>query len=83
MSPLIATLECPHGNGEDSCGAEGVRSVGIDGDGKGRKDHLKGGIREDRCVLLTREADSKDDPRRQNREVLETLMAELKMVRRV
>jgi hypothetical protein len=51
MSPLTAKLKCPHGNGEDTHGAEAVTEVASDEDGGGRKDHLEGGSGEDRCVL--------------------------------
>jgi hypothetical protein len=43
MSPLTAKLKCPHGNGEDTHGAEAVTEVASDEDGGGREDHLEGG----------------------------------------
>ena len=44
-------LKCPHGNGEDTHGAEGIKEVASNGAGQGRKDHLKGDRGEDRCIL--------------------------------
>jgi hypothetical protein len=41
--PLTATRKCPHGNGEDTHGAEAVTEVASDEDGRGREDHLEGG----------------------------------------
>jgi hypothetical protein len=43
MSPLTAKLKCPHGNGENTHGAEAVTEVASDEDGRGREDHLEGG----------------------------------------
>jgi len=43
MSPLTAKLKCPHGNGEDTHGAEVVTEVASDEDGGGGEDHLEGG----------------------------------------
>jgi hypothetical protein len=48
---VLAKLKCPHGNGEDTYGAEGVKEVASNGAGEGRKGHLKGGKGEDRCIL--------------------------------
>jgi hypothetical protein len=62
MSPLTAKLKCPHGNGEDTHGAEAVTEVASDEDGGGREDHLEGGRGEDRYVLPAGEADWASDP---------------------
>jgi len=45
MSPVTARLQCPHGTGEDTDGAEAVTAVACDEDGGGREDHPEGGIR--------------------------------------
>jgi hypothetical protein len=51
MSPELLKLKCPHGTGEDTHGAEGVKEVASDGTGEGRKDYPEGGRGEDRCIL--------------------------------
>lgn len=61
MSPLTATLKCPHGR-ETLNGTEAVASVAHDEDGGGREDHLEGGRGEARCVLPAGETDSESDP---------------------
>jgi hypothetical protein len=50
MSPLSATLKCPHERREDTDGAEGATSVASDEDGGGREDHRERGWKEDRSV---------------------------------
>ena len=40
MSPLTATLKCPHGTGEDTNGSEAVVAVECNEGNGGRKDHL-------------------------------------------
>ena len=56
--PLItAELKCPHGRGIYQDGSEAVTEAKSDGDGGSREDHLKGGRREDRCVLPTDQTD--------------------------
>ncbi len=62
MSPLTAKLKCPHGKGENTHGAEGVKEVASDEDGGGREDHLKGGRGKDRCVLQAGQADLTSNP---------------------
>jgi hypothetical protein len=62
MSPLLK-LKCPHERtGESTHGAEGIKEVAFNGDGRGKEDHLEGGRREDRCVLPSGEADWASDP---------------------
>lgn len=58
MSPLTATLKCPHERGEDTNESEAVIEVASSEDGGGREDHLEGGKEEDRCVLPTGQTDS-------------------------
>jgi hypothetical protein len=53
MSPITATLKCPHGRGKDFIESKAVAEVASHKDGGGRKDHLEGGRGEDRCVLPT------------------------------
>jgi hypothetical protein len=58
MSPITAELKCPHGRGKDTIESEAVTEVASHEDGGGRKDHLKGGRGEDRCVLPAGQANS-------------------------
>ena len=62
MSPVTATLKCPHGTGEDTHGAEAATAVACDEDVRGRQDHLEGDIREDRGVLPAGQTNWKSNP---------------------
>jgi len=41
MSPITATLKCPHGRGKDTIESEAVAEVASHKDGGGREDYLK------------------------------------------
>jgi len=62
MSPVTATLKCPHGTGENTHGAEAAKAMACDEDVRERQDYLEGGIREDRGVLPAGQANWKSNP---------------------
>jgi len=56
MSPLTATLKCPHGDRDDTHGAEAVAEVAFDQDGGRDEDDPSGGRGEDEGLLPTSQA---------------------------
>ena len=50
-------LKCPRGTGENSHGAEAVTEMVFNEEGGAREDHLEGGLKEDKCILSSNEAD--------------------------